>query len=71
MLISSLSAVQAAPRPDQSSFGPLNSVIEINVPGQFYSQTTTATVHSHDHRHVRDVEANRMSVDEKDQATAY
>ncbi|KAM5544717.1 hypothetical protein V8D89_001615, partial [Ganoderma adspersum] len=62
---------KAAPRPDQSSFGPLNSMIEINVLGHFYSsQTTTTTAHSHDHGRVRDVEANRMSVNEKDQGTA-
>ncbi|PIL32272.1 hypothetical protein GSI_05517 [Ganoderma sinense ZZ0214-1] len=63
---------KAAPRPDQSAFGPLNSVIEINVPGHPYaSRTPTTTVHGDDHGHVDDVEANRRSGSEKEHGMAY
>ncbi|KAI1784890.1 hypothetical protein LXA43DRAFT_1040441, partial [Ganoderma leucocontextum] len=62
------------PRPGEAAFGPLNSVIEINVPGHFYQETTMTTSASHNHGHADDVATGRMSVNEKEHehvCTAY
>ena len=69
--------LQATPRPGESTFGPLNSVIEINVPGHFYQErqetTRNSTMdHDHDHRgNVQDAEAGRRNVDEKEHEQVY
>ena len=69
--------LQTTPHPGESTPGPLNSVIEINVPGHFYQERQEATRnstmdHDHDYRgNVQDTEAGRRSVDKKEDEQVY